>query len=447
MDGGSAGGVGQGGVGPAARRLTDAIAVGVLTSSVPRDVLDEAIAAHGRQSRRSDGKLPPHVMVYFAMAMALFADDDYEEVLARLAEPLSQWNCWDRRWSMPGSSGITQARQRLGSTVVREVFEQVAQPVCELLTRGAWVAGRRLVSIDGCEFDVPDSPANADAFGYASGGAAGTGGAPGAGTGAGRSAFPKVRLVNLVETGSHAPIAAALGPIVGKGQGEVSLARELFDRLEPGMLLLADRNFYGWPGWCAAAGTGADLLWRLSTGGSCDITPPIVQTLPDGSYLTVLYASRMRQPERDRILTAARAGAALDPARARIARIIDYQITHPTDTPTGAPAETIRLLTTLLDPHEAPAAVLAQAYHQRWEHEASNNQLKTHLRGPGRVLRSKSPDMIRQEIYGYLLTHYALAALICHAATEADIDPDRIKFRRTLHIVRRRIDDPAAFSP
>jgi hypothetical protein len=432
-------------------RLTDWISVGVLAGSVPRDVVDEVVEACGRQQRRSDGKLPPHVMVYFAMALALFADDDYEEVLTRLAEPLEQWDCWDHQWSMPGSAGITQARQRLGPDVVREVFERVAQPVCELLTRGAWLAGRRLVSIDGCEFDVPDSPANAAEFGYASGGAGGTGGA----VGAGRSAFPKVRLVNLVESGSRAPIAAALGPIVGKGQGEVSLARRLFDRLEPGMLLLADRNFYGWPGWCAAADTGADLLWRLSVGGSCDITLPVVQALPDGSYLTVLYASRMRQPERDRILTAARDPATrdgIDPRRARIARVIDYEITNqPTPPATGASAgtnlETIRLVSTLLNPYEAPAVLLAEAYHERWEHESSNDQLKTHLRGPGRVLRSKSPDMIRQEIYGYLLTHYAISALISRAATEADIDPDRIKFRRTVRVLRRRITDPAAFPP
>lgn len=411
-------------------RLTDWMSVGVLAGSVPRDVVDEAVAVWGRQALRSDGKLPPHVMVYFAMALALFADEDYEGVLARLAEPLTSWGCWDHRWSMPGSAGITLARQRLGPDVLREVFQRVAQPVCGMLTRGAWVAGRRLVSIDGCEFDVPDSSANAAAFGYAGG--------------AKRSAFAKVRLVSLVETGSRAPIGAALGPITGKGQGEVSLARTLVDRLEPGMLLLADRNFYGWPLWCAAADTGADLLWRISVGGSCDIDLPVVRALPDGSYLTVLYASRMRTGERDRILAAARTGQAIDPTRARPARVVEYQVT---DRDTGNQPDTIRLVTTLLDPHTAPATLLAETYHQRWEHETGNDQLKTHLRGPGRVLRSKSPDMIYQEIYGYLLTHYAISALICHAATEADIDPDHIKFRRTVRILRRRLTDPAAFSP
>jgi hypothetical protein len=423
--------------GPVGGRLTDWISIGVLAGSVPRDVVDEAVAGCGVAARRADGKLPPHVMVYFAMAMALFADDDYEGVLARLAEPLSAWGCWDGRWSMPGSSGITQARVRLGPDVLREVFARVARPVCDLLTRGGWLCGRRLVSVDGCELDVPDSPANAAAFGYASG--------------AGRSAFPKVRLVSLVETGSRAPIGAVLGPITGKGQGEVSLARTLFRQLESGMLVLADRNFYGWPGWCTAADTGADLLWRISVGGSCDIDLPVVATLSDGSWLTVLYASRMRTGERGQILSAARDPATrhrIDPTRARLARVIEYQITHD-DTghdDTGQP-DVIRLVSTLLDPHEAPAGLLAAAYHQRWEHETGNDQLKTRLRGPGRVLRSKTPDMIHQEIYGYLLTQHALAALICQAATEADIDPDRIKFQRTLRIVRRRVADPATFSP
>jgi len=411
--------------------LTDWISVGVLAGSVPREVIDAAVAAYDRQPKRSDAKLPAHVMVYFAMAMALFADEDYEEVLARLAEPLMAWGCWDDRWSMPGSAGITQARQRLGAEPVREVFERVARPVCSALTRGAWLAGRRMVSIDGCELDVPDSLANAEHFGYAGGATK-------------RSAFPKARLVTLVETGSRAPIGAVIGPIVGKGQGEQSLARGLYPLLESGMLLLADRNFYGWHDWCQAVDTGADVLWRAGGAGGA-IVLPVAQDLPDGSYLTVLYASRMRQSERDRILALARDPATradIDPHRARIARVVSYQVTD-----RAGDDEPICLLTNILDPVQAPAQVLAAGYHERWEHETSNGQVKTHLRGPGRVLRSKSPDMVIQEIYGYLLTHHAISALICQAATEADIDPDRVSFLRTVRILRRRGTDPAAFSP
>jgi hypothetical protein len=408
-------------------RLSDWISIGVLASSVPRDAVDEAVAACGRQAKRSDGKLPPHVMVYFAMALALFADEDYEEVLTRLAEPLTRWGCWDRDWQMPGSGGITQARQRLGYEPLQHLFEQVAQPVAESLTRGAWLAGRRLVSIDGFEWDAPDSPANVAAFGYAGGAAQ-------------PSAFAKVRVVTLVESGSHATIGAQVGPTGGKGSGEQSMARPLYPLLEPDMLLVADRNFYSFTDWCAAADAGADLLWRL--GDTIDL--PLVRMLGDGSYTSVVFAAKIRRPERDRILAAARAGHGIDEQKARIVRVVEYQIPDRGD---RADRELICLLTSILDPNDVPAQVLAQGYHDRWEHETGNDQLKTHLRGPGRILRSRSPDMVRQEIYGYLLTHYAISALICRAATEADIDPDRVKFLRTVRIVRRRIDDPAAFSP
>jgi hypothetical protein len=408
-------------------RLTDWVSLGVLTGSVPRDVVDEAVGVCGKQARRSDGKLPPHVMVYFVMALALFADDDYEEVLARLVDPLRRWGCWDQVWEMPGSGGITQARRRLGSQPLEHLFQTVAVPVADTLTRGAWLAGRRVMSIDGMEWDVPDTSENAAAFGY-------TGGAGGG--------FPKVRVVTLVEVGSHAPVGARIGAAAGKGSGEQTVARRLYPLLESDMLLLADRGFYSFTDWCQAGDTGAELLWRVGQ------TPglPMVAMLEDGSYLSVVFTGRVKPVERERVLAAVRAGEDVpDPGRARVVRVIEYQIP---DRGQDNERELICLLCTITDPAEAPAEVLAQAYHDRWEHETGNKQLKTFLRGPGRVARSKSPDMVVQEIYGYLLTHYALSALICRAATEADIDPDQVKFLRTVRIVRRRINDgPAAFSP
>ncbi len=134
----------------------------------------------------------------------------------------------------------------------------------------------------------------------------------------------------------------------------------------------------------------------------------------------------------------------LDEDQARYVRVIEYEVP---DRDGDGKGEVIALVTTITRMTAAPAPLLAEAYHQRWEHETGNAQLKTSLRGPGKVLRSKSPDMVRQEIYGYLLTHYALSALICRAATEAGIDPDRVKFKRTVRIVRRRAADPAAFPP
>jgi hypothetical protein len=400
--------------------LADQISLGVLAASVPRDAVDDAVAAAGRQARRRDGKLPPHVMVYFAMAMALFADEDYEEVAARLAGTLAGWGCWDQGWELPTSGGIAQARQRLGWEPLAELFAGVAVPVAGDLTEGAFLGRWRLMAIDGTEWDVPDTPANAAEFGYRRGGQGAVG------------AFPKARLVTISECGSHAMVAAATGR---KGTGEQPLARLLYPGLEEDWLLIADRNFYGWADWCAAAGTGAALLWRVKK----NLRLPVLQVLPDGSYRSVLISRLVdaRSPERDALVRAALAGQPLDQDKARIVRVIEYQA--------GQEGEQVILMTTITDPAQASAAALAEAYHQRWEHELGNGQLKTALRGPGRVLRSRSPDMIRQEIYGYLLTHYAISALICAAATEAGLDPDRVRFTRTLRIIRRHAT--AAFPP
>jgi hypothetical protein len=408
-------------------RLPDLVSLGVLTSSVPRDAVDEAIAATGRGARRSDGKLPPHVMVYFTMALALFADDDYEEVAARLTETLAAWDCWDEAWRVPTSGGITQARQRLGYEPLQRLFEQVAAPVAEPLTRGAFVGNWRLMGIDGFEFDVPDTPANAAGFGYA-------------GSGEGRSAFPKVRVVSISECGSHAMVDAEIGPTAGKGTGEQSLARRLYPRLEPDWLLIADRNFYNFDDWRTASATGAQLLWRVKA----DLRLPLLRWLPDSSCLSVLINPQIRGKARDRLLDAARTGAELDPDQAALVRVVEYEVP---DREGDGRGELIALITTITHPADAPAGLLAQAYHERWEHETGNAQIKTCLRGPGKILRSKSPKMVRAEIYGYLLTHHAISALICQAATEADIDPDRIKFHRTVRIVRRRLAGPAALSP
>ncbi len=402
-------------------RLTDLISLGVLASSVPRDAVDEAVGAAGRGAKRSDGKLPPHVMVYFAMAMALFAEEDYEEIAGRLTDTLASWDCWDQAWGVPTSGGITQARARLGYEPVAELFATLAVPVAGELTRGAWLGPWRLMAIDGVEWDAPDTPGNAAAFGYA-------------GNGADRSAFPKVRMVGVSECGSHAVVDAEVGPIGGKASGEQSLARRLYPRL-------ADRNFYNWADWNTAAASGAALLWRVKS----DLRLPVVRLHDDGSYTALLINPEVQgKTARQRLLDTARAGRELDSEQAVLVRVIDYRVGNQDDTESG---ESITLITTITDPAQAPAAQLAKAYHQRWEHESGNNQIKTYLRGPARLLRSKSPDMVRQEIYAYLLTHHAISALICQAATEADIDPDRVKFKRTVRIVPRRVTDPATFPP
>jgi len=414
--------------GVAGDRLSEWISLGVLASWVPRDAVDEAVEATGKTAKRRGGKLPPHVMVYFAMSLALFAEEDYEEVWARLTGTLADWGCWDDSQAEVTTGGITQARQRLGHEPVRQTFVQVAEPVATEETPGAFLGAWRKMSIDGLEWDVPDTGANAAAFGY-----------PGTAEAGVRAAFPKARAVTIGECASHAPVLAAIGPCTSKGSGEQSLARTLYPQLQEDWLLIADRNFYNWQDWCAAAGTGAALLWRVKA----DLTLVPLEFYPDGSYRSVLVNPKVKGKARDKILDSARAGEDLDPHKARYVRVVEYEVP---DRDGDGKDEIIALITTILDFRDAPARALAAAYHERWEHETGNRQVKTYLRGPGKILRSQSPDMIKQEIWGYFLTHYAVSALICTAATAAGIDPDRVKFKRTVRIIRRRADHPA-FSP
>ncbi|HEX3955052.1 MAG TPA: IS4 family transposase [Trebonia sp.] len=413
--------------GVAEDRLSDWISLGVLASWVPRDAVDEAVEATGKTAKRKGGKLPPHVMVYFVMGLALWAEEDYEEVWAQITKTLAGWGCWDDAEADVTTGGITQARQRLGHEPVKETFAQVAEPVATLDTPGAFLGPWRKMSIDGLEWDVPDSAANAAEFGY-----------PGTGKDGAQAAFPKARAVTIGECASHAPVLAAIGPCVSKGSGEQSLARELYPRLEEDWLLIADRNFYNWQDWCTAAGTGAALLWRVKA----DLTLVPLEFHPDGSYLSVLVNPKVKGAAREKITDAARAGQDLDPEKARYVRVVEYEVP---DRDGDGKDEIIALVTTITDFRGAPARVLAAAYHERWEHETGNAQLKTYLRGPGKILRSQSPDMVRQEIWGYLLTHYAISALTCTAATAAGIDPDRVKFKRAVRIIRRA--DGPAFSP
>ena len=253
------------------RRLSDLVSVGLLTRVFPADVVDAVVAAAGRTELRQRA-LPARVVTYFAIGMALHSEGSYEDVFAQLTDGLSWTTGWEQSWSPPTKSAIFQARSRLGYEPLRDLFARVARPVAGEDTPGSWLAGRRLVAIDGTCVDVPDTPANADFFGR-----------PPASRGE-QSAFPQARLVAVAECGTHAIFDAALGPC---RSSEIEMARALAGRLEPGMLVLADRGLYGFKLWSQAAGTGADLLWRVKT----TLRPRHVQTLPDGSWLARIVAT------------------------------------------------------------------------------------------------------------------------------------------------------------
>ena len=394
---------------------------------VPREVVDDVIEECGKRARRSGGSLSSHVVFYFVMAPALYAGDDYEAVLEHLAGALAAFGGWDDDWLPPTSGGLTQARARLGPEPVRGVFGQVAVPVATEGTPGAFLFGRRLVAMDGMVFDVPDTPADDEAFGRPSAGA-----------------FPRVRATTLSEVGSQCTLHAVLGPVVGKGAGERTAAWESASAVSADMLLPADAGFHSFDLWCGLDDDGASMIWRIGD----TMSLPNIADLPDGSYLSMVFAQGVTAPAR-RAPSAAAAGGGESCERAgdfRLVRVVEYYVDDRGPASRGDKTP-ICVITNLIDPAEAPAARIAWAYGQRWEHGGANAQIKTGLRGPGAILRSHSPDMVRQEIYGYLLTHYALRALICRAATAADLDPARIKYTATVKKIRQRITAGRDFSP
>lgn len=400
------------------RRLSDLVSVGLLTRVFPPAVVDEVIAGVGRVQVRHRS-LPARVMAYFAIGMALYADSSYEEVLSALTDGLSWSSGWSQEYPLPTKSAIFQARARLGAEPMEALFTRVATPLATPGMPGAWLAGRRLVAVDGTCLDVADTPANDAHFGRA-----------GVSKGE-RAAFPMARVLALAECGTHAIFAARVGAYT---TSEAALATQLLPAaLSPGMLLLADRGFFSYALWRTAAGTGADLLWRARTGVRAP-HPRLVQELPDGSWLAHLAQTHSAAARRE------------DPL---LVRVIDYTLnsTGPQADSSDAPPEVYRLFTTMLDPHEAPAEQLAAAYVQRWEIETAFAELKTHQRGPRVVLRSKSPDLVHQEIWGHLCCHYAIRTLMTSAADHAGHDPDRLSFTTALRIVRHTIAHAGDFPP
>jgi hypothetical protein len=391
------------------QRLSDHISIGVLTRVFPPDLVDRVVAEAERTEVRHR-LLPARVVVYYVLALALFSQASYEEVMRNLVEGLSWATGWARVWNVPTKAALFKARARLSPEPLQRLFDAVATPLAAPSTTGAFYRGLRLMSLDGTCVDVADTPANAAAFGR-----------PGTGRGQGVGAFPQLRLVGLAECGTHALVDVAVG---ASTVGETTLARGVLRSLRPGMLVLADRGFYGFELWNKAKDTGAELVWRTKSNHNLAVD----ERLPDGSYRSKLY----------RIVNFKRAGQGVP------VRVVEYALDDP-----GRPqAEACyRLLTTILDPDAAPGQELAAAYAKRWEFESALDELKTHQRGPRVVLRSKMPDGANQEIYAYLCVHYAIRWLMHTIAAEAEADPDRLSFVRSLRVARRTTASHPGFSP
>ena len=391
---------------PAGSRITDYISLGVVTKTFPLDRIRAALVATGKQSVRQRD-LPAHVVVYYVIALALYMQSSYREVLRCLLEGIQWLREPSAGINVAGNSGISQARTRLGWEPLQQLHDEVVRPVAVAATKGAWYRGWRLVSIDGSTLDIADEKGNNEAFGRPT-------------ASRGESAYPKIRFVSLVENGTHILFGSRMADYA---TSEIALAKTVLARLDKGMLCLGDRGFFGFEMWKQAAATGADLLWRVRR----NILLPCEKRLPDGSHLSRIYPSQQDQRR-------GRNGV--------VVRVIEYRL----EGVEGA-EPLYRLATTILDHDRAPAAELAALYHERWEIETAFDELKTHLRGPHIVLRSKTPDLVRQEFYGLLMAHFAVRGLMHEAALKADADPDQLSFLHAVRVVRRKMSAFGAIPP
>lgn len=390
-------------------RIADYLSLGLLARLVPPSLVDQALTKHGKHSQRQRD-LPAHAVAYYVMALSLYRGINTEEVLRVVTEGMEYLGANTIRREV-GKSAISAARSRLGAAVMQAIAREALTPLATESTPGAFFQGLRLISLDGSGLEVADETANREAFGVP-------------GTQQGRTGYPQLRFVGLVENGTHILFGVALG---GYKDAEVTLAHEAIQYLKPGMLCLADRGLSGYPLWAAASRTGAQLLWRIPKNRRL----PIRERLVDGSYLSQIEPAP---------LTRKKMGA--QDASSLTVRVIDYRLP-------GVPnAEPIyRLITTLLDPATAPAQDLATLYQSRWTIETTFAEIKTTLKGADVVLRSKTPELVRQEFWGLLLAHHVVRKLMLEAALAHERPPDTLSFKHSLSLIRRKLPTSGALPP
>jgi hypothetical protein len=391
-------------------RLSDYLSASLLARVYPAAMIGEILDAHDCNSHRVR-RVPAVAGTYFCMALSLYPEAAYEQVFAVVAQGLSWMQGQDAAVTIAKSS-LSEMRGKIGAGPLQALVARACVPLAEANRQPeAFYAGLRVVAIDGSNLEVADEPDNIRAFGY-----------PGNRTG--HAGYPQAQCAVLVECASHAILAANLGAY---RESEWAICQPLLASLNAGMLCLADRGFNGYTHWATAQATGAQLLWRCAS----NRTLPVVKVLRDGTYLSMIYPSgttsrKQRQASSHGITV----------------RVIDYALPHVTEA-----QPRYRLLTTLLDAQQAPAAELAALYHQRWEVEAVFDELKTHLSQRRRVLRSKTADLVRQEFYGWVLTHYAVRWLMHQAATAHELPAQRLSFTANVHVFRQAQPQSGAFSP
>lgn len=372
-----------------------------IEAAIPPETIEQVLnQTDSRETRKR--KLPSHLVVALVIAMSLWSSDSMRTVLKNLVKGLrTQWLRLAQFWQVPSPSSITEARQRLGCRAMSQLFNQVASPLGTPQTPGAFLCGLRVMAVDGTVLDVPDTPANAKVFGY-----------PGSRRGT-RAAFPKIRLVLLVEAGTHLIVDALMCPY---RMGERVRAKKLLRSVAQGMLLMWDRGLHSYAMVQATQKQGCDYLGRVPK----NVKFTAEKILDDGSYLSGVYPDgKSKKKGATKILL----------------RVIEYTIDS------EEKQKTYRLITSLLDPTLYPALLLASEYHQRWEVENTIDELKTHLLGRKTPIRSLNPREVVQEVYGLLLGHWAVRCLMAQAAQQAGISPLRLGFTGTLKVIRSAIPE------
>lgn len=394
------------GLGPGAR-LADYLSASLMARVVPPQVVHEVLDAHGRNSRRIRA-FPAVAGVYYAMALSLYPEASYEAVFSAVSQGLA----WEA--GVPQPAGVSKVaisllRSRIGAQPLADLVQRCCVPLAEeAIHPSAFYRGMRLVAFDGSTFELADDPQIEQAFGRPGGRQ-------------GPAGYPQARCVVLAECATHAILGAKLGEY---RSGEWELCRPLLARLGPGMLCMADRGFNGFEHWEQASATGAHLLWRCAVSRNL----PVEQTLPDGSYLSTIRPTGV--------------SVAQAKARAITVRVIDYTLPK---LPDGQPH--YRLITTLLDDKAAPVMELAELYHRRWEMEAIYDELKTHLLQSRRVLRSRTPELVRQEFFGWVLMHYTVRWLLHQGAAKHRIPHEDLSFAGHVQMLRQQQPLSGAFPP
>ena len=374
------------------------LSLGVLALCFPLPEIQQIINSCGKASQRIRD-LPAAVVAFYIIGISLYPSVGYEAVL--------QWLLCGLQWlgsgvfRVSGKASLSRARQRLGEEPMRVIFERKALPLANPLLKGSYWKGLHVVAVDGSTLALQDTASNREVFGKSS-------------NQNGEGLYPMARCVVLTEVGTHVIFDARIGAYK---ESEVRLAEPMLAaRLQPGMLCLADRLFAGHALWGKAAATGAHLVWRAKTG--LQLTP--IKTLPDGSWLGRWKSSdRSTQIEHE-------------------VRVVEYRLAG------DSKGEVHRLLTTLLEPSLASAEELAMFYPERWEVELSIKECKSVLRHNQVTLRSKLPEMVRQEFWGLLLAHYIVRKMMAQAAIERGVDPDKLSFKSSVEIIKAAQTGPTA---